>query len=94
MNDTTETIFVPGPALSRHAVETWIPMVKRPNPVYMRRVDMPFEVETDAGVLSALPGDFIAHDPISGHFWPVAAGYVAQHYDRADAAPTGGIAPA
>jgi len=58
-------------------------MMKRPNPVYMIPVTEDTEVETNEGVLTAHPGGYIAHDPISGHVWPVAASYVAQHYDPA-----------
>lgn len=54
---------------------------KRPNPVYLLQSPEEFEVETNEGVLSGKPGDYIAHDPISGHVWPVAASYVEQHYE-------------
>ena len=62
-------------------VRTGTPMKKKPNPVYMIRQEEPFEVETNEGVLAGKAGDFVAHDPISGHVWPVAASYVQQHYD-------------
>lgn len=76
-------IFVPGPSLSREAVETWTPMQKKPSTVYMKRiVDAPFEVETNEDTVSARPGDYVAHDPKSGHFWPVSAEYVAMHYEE------------
>lgn len=55
--------------------------IKRPNPVFLQQQEQEFEVETNEGVLHGNPGDFVAHDPISGHVWPVAASYVAQHYD-------------
>ncbi|MES2137022.1 MAG: hypothetical protein V4502_08190 [Pseudomonadota bacterium] len=55
-------------------------MLKLPNPVYMLRQDDMFDVETNEGMLSGQAGDFVAHDPISGHVWPVAASYVEQHY--------------
>jgi len=58
-------------------------MIKRPNPVFMIQQDEAFEVQTNEGVLTGKAGDFVAHDPISGHVWPVAASYVQQHYDRA-----------
>jgi hypothetical protein len=58
-------------------------MIKRPNPVFMIPVDEKCEVETNEGVLTADVGDFIAHDPISGHVWPIASSYVDQHYDPA-----------
>jgi len=61
-------------------VNTAEKMLKRPNPVYMLRQDEAFEVETNEGVLTGKPGDYLAHDPISGHVWPVAASYVGQHY--------------
>ena len=59
---------------------------KRRNPVYLQIVNHEFQVETNEGVLSGKPGDYVAHDPISGHVWPVAASYVAQHYDFEDQA--------
>jgi len=74
-------VFVPGPALASYAQENWTPAVKRPSVVYMRRVMIPFEVQTNEGTLRAQPGDVVAHDPVSGHFWPVAASYVEQHYE-------------
>lgn len=65
--------------------QTGARMIKRPNPVYMIQVTASCEVETNEGVLTAKPGDFVAYDPISGHVWPVAASYVAQHYDHVPA---------
>lgn len=62
--------------------ETGIKMLKRPNPVYMNKQDAEFTVATNEGVLSGHVGDYVAYDPISGHVWPVAASYVAQHYDE------------
>lgn len=59
--------------------------VKKPNPVWLVQLDTDAKVETDSGTLNAHAGDFLAHDPISGHVWPVSADYVAQHYD--DVAP-------
>ena len=55
--------------------------IKRPNPVFLLRQDGPFSVETNEGTLGGKPGDFVAHDPISGHVWPVSAAYVQQHYE-------------
>lgn len=56
--------------------------LKKPNPVYLVQSPEEFSVTTNEGdILSGKPGDYIAHDPISGHVWPVAASYVAQHYD-------------
>lgn len=65
-----------GPTLVREGVA----MKKKPNPVYMARQDEAFDVQTNEGMLSGKAGDFVAHDPISGHVWPVAASYVEQHY--------------
>lgn len=62
-------------------VTNGVPMVKKPNPVYMRQIPEDFNVETNEGWLYAHAGDYLAHDPISGHIWPVAADYVAVHYD-------------
>jgi len=59
-------------------------MLKLPNPVYLTRQNEPFDVETTEGTLSGKAGDFVAHDPISGHVWPVAASYVEQHYRPAE----------
>lgn len=56
-------------------------MAKKRNPVYLQRQAETFQVQTNEGVLSGKPGDFLAHDPISGHVWPVAASYVEQHYE-------------
>lgn len=57
-------------------------MRKKPNPVFMLGpMRAAFVVDTNEGQLAGQPGDFVAHDPISGHVWPVAASYVAQHYD-------------
>lgn len=55
--------------------------IKRPNPVFLQRQEEAFSVQTNEGVLNGQAGDFVAHDPISGHVWPVAASYVEQHYD-------------
>lgn len=57
------------------------PMMKKPNPVFMLRVNDDFEIITEEGRLSAKKGDWIAHDPLSGHVWPVAAAYAAMHYE-------------
>ncbi len=55
-------------------------MLKLPNPVYLLKQSDMFEVETNEGKLNGNAGDFVAHDPISGHVWPVSASYVKQHY--------------
>lgn len=60
------------------------PMIKRPNPVYMLQQIEQFQVETNEGVLTGKPGDYVAHDPISGHVWPVSQDYVVQHYVKAE----------
>lgn len=57
-------------------------MAKKRNPVYLMKQAEAFSVTTNEGdILSGKPGDFVAHDPISGHVWPVAASYVEQHYE-------------
>jgi len=56
------------------------PAIKKPNPVYLERQGEDFTVETNEGPLHGHAGDYLAYDPISGHVWPVAASYVAQHY--------------
>jgi hypothetical protein len=58
--------------------------IKRANPVYLVKQTEEFSVATNEGVLTGKPGDFVAHDPISGHVWPVSASYVEQHYDFQD----------
>lgn len=55
--------------------------IKKPNPVYLLQSPEEFSVTTNEGVLNGKPGDYIAHDPISGNVWPVAESYVQQHYD-------------
>lgn len=55
--------------------------LKKPNPVYLIQSPEEFEVQTNEGLMKGKPGDYIAHDPISGHVWPVAESYVSQHYD-------------
>jgi hypothetical protein len=56
-------------------------MAKKRNPVYLVKQDTGFQVETNEGVLNGKPGDYLAHDPISGHVWPVSSDYVAVHYE-------------
>lgn len=56
-------------------------MAKKRNPVYLWRQPEAFQVETNEGVISGKPGDYLAHDPISGHVWPVSASYIEQHYE-------------
>lgn len=66
-----------GPVL----VEKGQKMAKKRNPVYLQKMGTEFQVETNEGVLTGKKGDYLAHDPISGHVWPVSAGYVEQHYE-------------
>ena len=66
-----------GPALRASG----LPMLKKPNPVWMNKQKEPFLVETNEGPVTGKAGDFVAHDPMSGHVWPVAADYVEQHYE-------------
>lgn len=73
--------LTPSPELSAVARTEWQVMVKRPDPVYLRQMDHDFVVETNEGTLQAHAGDYLAHDCISGHFWPISAEYVAQHYE-------------
>lgn len=40
-------------------------------------------LEVNEGILRGHAGDYLACDPESGHVWPVAAGYVAAHYEPA-----------
>jgi hypothetical protein len=62
-------------------IETGQAMAKKRNPVYLLKQEAEFQVQTNEGVLTGKPGDFLAHDPISGHVWPVSAAYVEQHYE-------------
>lgn len=55
--------------------------------VFMHRQLGDFEVETAEGVMAGKPGDYLAHDPVSGNVWPVAADYVAKHYVVARSGP-------
>lgn len=57
-------------------------MAKKRNPVFLIRQDEDFEVNTNEGLLNGKAGDYVAHDPISGHVWPVAASYVEVHYEQ------------
>jgi len=60
---------------------TGIKMKKKPNPVYLIKQNEPFEVVTNEGLLRGHDGGYVAHDPISGHVWPISADYVSQHYE-------------
>lgn len=62
-------------------IEHGTAMKKKPNPVYLVKQENDFIVATNEGFLRGKAGDFVAHDPISGHVWPVAASYVEQHYE-------------
>jgi hypothetical protein len=65
-----------GPAM----VAAGVPHLKKPSPVYLIRQTTPFTVATNEGLMSGKVGDYLAHDPKSGHVWPVAADYVLMHY--------------
>ncbi len=62
-------------------IKTGQKMAKKRNPVYLEKQTTEFQVETNEGLLTGKPGDYLAHDPISGHVWPVAASYVEVHYE-------------
>lgn len=80
----TEPVAIHNTAEKRaELVEQGFKMVKKPNPVYMLELDYDAMVETNEGWLRAPSGHWLAHDPISGHIWPVAPDYVEQHYDPA-----------
>lgn len=57
------------------------PMVRQPHPVKVVLMDAPFRLETSRGIVDGQAGDFLAHDPVSGHTWPVTADYLEQHYE-------------
>jgi hypothetical protein len=78
--DVDPDLPVYGPDDSAEIVEHGVVRVKAPNPVFLVELDHECVVATNEGPLRAHAGDFLAHDPISGHVWPVAADYVAQHY--------------
>lgn len=61
--------------------------LKKPNPVYLFKVEHDGQVRTNEGTVAVRAGQFIAHDPISGHVWPVDATYVEQHYTFIDDVP-------
>lgn len=42
-----------------------------------------FQVQTNEGLMTAHPMDFVAYDEKSGHVWPVASSYVEQNYSHA-----------
>lgn len=57
-------------------------MAKKRNPVYLYGpLNYTSSVETNEVILNAKIGDYVAHDPISGHVWPIAADYVEMHYE-------------
>lgn len=62
-------------------VENGVAAVKRPNPVHLLQQSEPFAVETDSGTMVGEPGGFVAHDPVSGHVWPISLDYANAHYD-------------
>jgi hypothetical protein len=55
--------------------------LKKANPVWLFQQREEFQVETNEGVLNGKAGDYVAHDPLSGHVWPVSQEYVAMHYE-------------
>lgn len=77
--------FVSGDrALSQEAQDSWSPMKKKPGTiVFMKRIGQPFTVDTEEGKMAGGEDDYLAHDPVSGHFWPVKADYAAMHYEDA-----------
>lgn len=62
-------------------MEQGFPAAEKPSVVYLLPVGEPFSVQTNEGLMSAQAGDYVAHDPKSGHVWPVAASYIAMHYE-------------
>jgi hypothetical protein len=65
-----------GPAVRAEGVRS----LKLPNPVFLLQQAKPFDVQTPEGLVSGKAGDYVAHDPISGHLWPIDADYAALHY--------------
>lgn len=58
--------------------------VRRPHPVFMVCMDHAFAVQTDSGVVMGQKGDWLCHDPVSGHVWPVKNSYKQSHYVHRD----------
>jgi hypothetical protein len=81
------THFDPSDELAQLLKENGHQMRKRPSVVYLMQMGEDFTVHTNEGVMAGHEGDWLAHDPQSGHFWPVSNEYVAMHYEDI----TGGI---
>lgn len=60
--------------------------MQKASPTWVVQIHVPFEVETNEGMLTASAGDYLAYDEKSGHVWPVAAGYVQQNYQPVEEA--------
>jgi hypothetical protein len=75
------THFDPSDELAQLMKEQGRQMRKRPSVVYLLQMGSEFSVQTNEGVMTGHAGDWLAHDPQSGHFWPVSQEYVAMHYE-------------
>lgn len=80
MSNVEPVVINNTPLVREDLLQNGLKMVKKPNPVYMRELQADSTVETNEGWLTAKAGHYLAHDPISGHIWPVAPDYVEQHY--------------
>lgn len=66
--------------LMEEARNSWQPFVKLASTVYMKRLTEDTLIETNEGEVIGKTGDWLAHDPASGHFWPVQDSYKEIHY--------------
>lgn len=80
---TNAALIRPSLGLSIEAVTSWQPMVKNPSVVFVKRLEAEFTVLTDAGPLKAPAGSYVAHDPVTGQFWPLSELYLDLHYRTA-----------
>ena len=68
-----------------HIIAHGAKMAKKRNPVYLLKQETPFCVQSREGLHEGQPGDFVAHDPLTGDVWVVSADYVKQHYEAYEA---------
>jgi hypothetical protein len=76
------------------AIANWQPARKKPSTVYLKKMDVDFEVETVQGWVPGRAGDYVAHDPVMGESWPVSAEYASQHYEFTTSDPSLGTVSA
>lgn len=54
--------------------------VKRPNPVFLMRVEEPFIIESPKGRFAFEAGDHACFDPLTGNLYAVSAEAAEAHY--------------